>query len=377
MKTTGPPAALRETSRVLSAWLTEKAFPLWWRAGADLNGGGYHDRLDRFGRPVDLPKRARVAARQAFCFANAPEFGWDGPWRRAMNHGLDFLRAAHLRPDGLYRARGAMGWGRSDDTAELYDQAFVILALANAERRGNTAVSGRASALLAKLRPNPLGGFHELEGGILRSNPNMHLLEAFMAWWSADPRSPGQELAKGQCLLVNRLIDPASGAIAEVYDRDWRPAADPAVREVSPGHQFEWASLLLRLRAMAADPGPPSTALRLIQLAEEKGMDRARGVAINALDGNLRPRDTGARLWPQTERLKATLMAGEITGESAWWSAADEAAGALGRFLEDSGLWKDQMDARGVFVEEPAPASSFYHIVGAILELRRATEAPR
>jgi len=33
------------------------------------------------------------------------------------------------------------------------------------------------------------------------------------------------------------------------------------------------------------------------------------------------------------------------------------------------GLWRDRMNPDGSFVEEPAPASSFYHIVGAILDL--------
>ncbi|HEX6866534.1 MAG TPA: AGE family epimerase/isomerase [Caulobacteraceae bacterium] len=36
------------------------------------------------------------------------------------------------------------------------------------------------------------------------------------------------------------------------------------------------------------------------------------------------------------------------------------------------GLWRDRMKADGSFIDEPAPASSFYHIVGAILDLDRA-----
>ncbi len=35
----------------------------------------------------------------------------------------------------------------------------------------------------------------------------------------------------------------------------------------------------------------------------------------------------------------------------------------------DAGLWRDKMMADGTFVEEAAPASSFYHIVCAIYEL--------
>jgi mannose-6-phosphate isomerase len=37
------------------------------------------------------------------------------------------------------------------------------------------------------------------------------------------------------------------------------------------------------------------------------------------------------------------------------------------------GLWFDQMRVDGSFVDEPAPASSFYHLVAAIAELAAAT----
>jgi mannose-6-phosphate isomerase len=36
------------------------------------------------------------------------------------------------------------------------------------------------------------------------------------------------------------------------------------------------------------------------------------------------------------------------------------------------GLWRDRLNSDGTFVQEPAPASSFYHIVCAILEVDRA-----
>jgi mannose/cellobiose epimerase-like protein (N-acyl-D-glucosamine 2-epimerase family) len=35
------------------------------------------------------------------------------------------------------------------------------------------------------------------------------------------------------------------------------------------------------------------------------------------------------------------------------------------------GLWRDRLSVDDCFVEEPAPASSFYHIVGAAVALER------
>lgn len=366
------PPALREAAHELQAWLVDRAYPLWWQAGADLANGGYHDRLDLSGRSTDAPKRARVAARQVFCFSLAPRFGWDGPWREAMRHGFDFLESGHRRPDGLYRARADPALAPSDDRAELYDQAFVLLALASAARLGEPA-EDRALELLARLPRASLGGFGELDGdGGVYSNPNMHLFEAFIAWAELGGARIWRELAREHAqLAVRRLIDERTGAIAEAYDEAWRPAADPADREIWPGHQFEWAWLLMRHDAMTGARAVSPAALRLIDLAEVSGVDPRRNVAINALDGRLERRDAMARLWPQTERLKAHLFAAEATADQSRWSAAERALEGLRPYLEDSGFWRDQMNAAGEFVEEPAPASSFYHIVGAILELTR------
>ena len=55
----------------------------------------------------------------------------------------------------------------------------------------------------------------------------------------------------------------------------------------------------------------------------------------------------------------------------------DEAAAAaagLWRYLEGlpPGLYRDKQDPTGAFVVEPVPASSLYHLWGALEALRRA-----
>ena len=114
----------------LKAWLTRHAYPLWWRAGADHAHGGFHDKLALTGAPVAGPKRARVQARQAICYALAPEFGWTGPSRQAAAHGVDFLISRHRRSDGLYLATVNQAGEAMDDVVDLYDQAFVLFAFA-------------------------------------------------------------------------------------------------------------------------------------------------------------------------------------------------------------------------------------------------------
>jgi mannose-6-phosphate isomerase len=57
-------------------------------------------------------------------------------------------------------------------------------------------------------------------------------------------------------------------------------------------------------------------------------------------------------------------------------SAEGVAAGVEGLLkyfdVPTPGLWRDRLNADGSWVEEPSPASSFYHIVCALLYLDRA-----
>jgi mannose-6-phosphate isomerase len=95
------------------------------------------------------------------------------------------------------------------------------------------------------------------------------------------------------------------------------------------------------------------------------------GLAVNSLLDDFSPHDAGARLWPQTERLKAAAIAARLTGEARYFAMAAAAADGLMRYLDTpiAGLWYDRIDANGQRVDEPAPASSFYHLVAAIAEI--------
>jgi mannose/cellobiose epimerase-like protein (N-acyl-D-glucosamine 2-epimerase family) len=196
------------------------------------------------------------------------------------------------------------------------------------------------------------------------------LLEASLAWSDLDESSCWSDLvAELVDLATTRLIDSGSGAVIEKFGADWQPVAD--MSSVEPGHQFEWAWLLLRCSARGERKDILQSALRMIEIGETYGVDRARRAAIAALDHDLRARDTNARLWPQCERIKAARMAFATTGDRRYQEIALEGAQTLLTYLETPvrGLWRDRLDDTGAFVEEPAPASSFYHIVGAVLEL--------
>jgi mannose-6-phosphate isomerase len=205
----------------------------------------------------------------------------------------------------------------------------------------------------------------------------MHLLEAALAWFGATLAPSWKALAREiAALALTAFIDPRGGCLREAFATDWRPAPGTEGRIVEPGHQFEWAWLLLRWGRVSGWPEVETAARRLIAIGEDAGSDPRRGVTINALLDDLSIHDAGARLWPQTERIKAGAALATAAGDPAGWEIAAKGAEALLGFLDTPvrGLWRDRMKADGSFVDEPAPASSFYHIVCAVAELDRAVE---
>lgn len=372
-------AAVRRAHQQLRRWLLQDAYPRWAAAGWDHTGGGFHERLAPTGPVVTDARRARVQLRQIYSFARATPLGWRGDPRPLVSDGLDHVYAHYRRADGLFRALLGPDGAVREERALLYDQAFALLALAEAHRLLGPAAGcvRRAAELLDRIAQRLASGeaFRtDTDSGAdsaLLANPHMHLLEAALAWAEVDGAPRWRRLAEGLArLALERWIDPASGALRERYES----RGDGAPRRtglIEPGHQFEWAGLLLRLDAGSAPLR--EAALRLVQIAEEHGL--LDGFAVNALAEDLTVHDPEARLWPQTERIKTLARLAASGADSNAWAPVAEAVEALHAYLAVTpGLWFDRRTPDGTFVSEPAPASSFYHIVGAIDALGEALE---
>src|SRR5207244_2843164 len=96
---------------------------------------------------------------------------------------------------------------------------------------------------------------------------------------SGEARWAEQAAALGR-LFQTRLFDPATGTLAERFDERWA-CIEPAVLE--PGHHFEWAWLLGRLRA-ATGQDYAAQASALCDFAERAGIDPATGLAWDEID---------------------------------------------------------------------------------------------
>ena len=377
----GVAASLADLSERLEQWLFTAALPVWWTLGADHTGGGFYEKIGLDGRPVDGVRRTRVQARQIYAYAAAGRMGWTGPWRQAVEHGLDALLNRHRRADSLFLFSAQPDGAPVEERAMLYEQAFGLLAMASASTAlpERTDLPEAAEELMVRLTSwaRHGAGFRESKPDQpFQANAQMHLLEAALAWTEAGGgdiwSDTADEIAE---LALTRLIDPVSGGVREVFDADWAPAQGVDGRLMEPGHQFEWAWLLDR---WARQRGREDVApvVRRLYAAGKAGIDPTRGVAIDAMLDDMSVQRSSARLWPQTEWLRAAAtfahQAGE--GDARRRLERDAIAGARGlkRYLDTAvaGLWRDTLQSDGRFIEEPAPASSFYHLIGAIQALR-------
>ncbi len=354
-------------------WLTQQAWPLWLAHGIDRDRAGFHEHLahETLICGADF-RRLRVVARQITVFAAAEN-------SEAVQIGCDFLRRAR-QPDGGYPWRFDLHGQTIDHTRDLYDHAFVLLAWARAGDRGYAL---ELDAYLQSHFRHPSGGYRESLPEALprRQNPHMHLLEAYLAaaetWPGALFWVRAQELA---ALFHDRLFQRAEQSLPEYFDEALSPLRESGRFIAEPGHLAEWIWLLRWFAQIATSRGEtPASWVEpaIASLAATLNRPECRnefGALIDEIWSDGSVRSASARLWPQTERIKAELMVRNPQPER-----IAEAFAALGHFIAGApaGLWHERWNPGRGFSAMPAAASSLYHLTGGILAARAAFHARR
>lgn len=379
MPVSAPSPALDAAAEAGLAWLRDTAWPFWLAHGIDRRDDGtaigFHEflSLDDLRCAADY-RRLRVVTRQIFVFAEALAAGM-AEAEEAVALGLHYLRTHAFDAEGGYHWRFDLRGSVLDAKRDLYDHAFVLLALSTAMKvRPDPVLRAEALALddyLHSTFPHPAGGYGESLPASLprRQNPHMHLLEACLAASEAFPDGPFLDRAEGIVdLFLFRMFQAAEGALPEYFDDGLVPHREHGRFAVEPGHHSEWVWLLdwyAKRRAAVGRTALPSVATAIGSLnrfVDRFGIHPETGALVDVLwsDGSL---SSGRqRLWPQTERLKAEILRPDASPERIL-----KAFAVLQDYIAPApkGLWREQREADGTFSLMPAPASSLYHLTSA------------
>lgn len=305
----------------------------------DPNGGFFHYLRDD-GRIDDHYHRHLVSStRYVVVYARYAEYFDEPEYLHWVRHGLAYLEKRHFQTRHQGYAWALQDGEVEDDTNHCYGLAFVMLAYATALR------AGIAEAREGLYRAHELQTKHFWEsqwqlyadeadshwrvGDYRGQNANMHSCEALLAAFEAT----GDERFLERALLIayavcRRLAHQGNGWIWEHYDAHWRVDLDYNRHDpkhlfrpwgYQPGHQTEWAKLLLLLERHRREAWLLPTARELFSRTVEKAWHPQYGGLVYGLDLDGKISDGDKYFWVQAESLAAAAMLGQRTGERRYW----------------------------------------------------------
>lgn len=367
---------LEAIQKLAKEWVFEILAPYWAKYGVH-EDGMFVEEITHEGKVVDSYRRLMVQARQIFSFCELGDLGWGGDWQALVENAVHHFLDKGINEKGFFIHTFAPDGTVLDARLDLYNQAFGMFALGYAgkylHRPDLFDVALKSLDALENEWSRIEGGFWEGEltpCPPYRQNPHMHIFEAALANYRFSGDKKWSVLKeKIANLFVSRFQQPC-GAVTEYFDINWKPLDGIQGKIVEPGHCFEWAWLF----DIGFDENKGvKTADELSGFARKYGICPNRGVAINevSIDGEII--DAKARLWPQTERLKAACARFKRTKDKNEINEIARAWNGLEKYFatDIKGLWHDKMNPDGTFVIENVKASSFYHIVCAFGELIR------
>lgn len=359
----------------------------------DPAGGFYHHFRDDGTIFKPGARHLVSSARFVFNYAMAwRQFGGD-EYRDAILHGVRFLREEH-RDKASRGYAWTMRDGQPDDvTNHCYGLAFVMLAYAKALEAGVAEARAwldETWALMEEHFWEPAHGLYADEAdaqwqlsGYRGQNANMHACEAMLAAYEAtrDARylDRAARLADN---MVNRQAALSDGMVWEHFDASWRPDWHYNKGDRSnifrpwgyqPGHQVEWAKLLLILDRHRPQSWYLPRARELFDRALEYAWDAEHGGLVYGYDRDGQWYDDDKYFWVQAEALAAAALLATRSGDARYWQwyerlwdyswlhFVDHRHGAWFRILRrDNGKIDDQKSPAG---------KTDYHTMGACYEV--------
>lgn len=359
------------------------------RSALDPAGGFFHCFGDD-GSIYDPDLRHLVSScRFVFNYARAyTETGKEDYLARAA-HGLAYLEGAHRQPNGAYAWELRAGQV-TDGRVMTYGHAFVLLAAASALAAGVQGARATLDHIWQFLedhmwRADEMAYVDEYDAALRDLSPyrgqnaNMHMCEACLAAWKATGEARFLDRAE---TLARRfaleLADRCGGYVWEHYDQNWQPDMEYNRDRpndlfkpwgIQPGHQFEWARLLLMLDAERPANWYHDRAIALYAKGMEHGHDSEFGGVVYGYgpDGAI---CAGEKYyWVHSEGFAAAWRLYRLTGDAAYRDDYNALWAYAWQHLVDHrhGAWFRVLSRQGRRLEDikSPPGKTDYHTLGA------------
>ncbi|HTA64130.1 MAG TPA: AGE family epimerase/isomerase [Xanthomonadaceae bacterium] len=359
----------------------------------DPSGGFFHYFKDD-GTVYDCTHRHLVSStRFVFNYAMAARTFGESAYLDVARHGLAYLRDVHRDPSS-----GGYAWtirdGRPEDrTNHAYGVAFVLLAYACARKAGVAEAAAWTDetwellesrywdpeAQLYRDEADPDWNFSAYRG----QNANMHMCEAMLAAFDAsgDRRYLQRALTLAD-RMTRRQAAKADGLVWEHYDAHWNVDWDYHRDDpkhlfrpwgFQPGHQTEWAKLLLILDRHVEAPWLLPAACRLFDTAVAHAWDGEHGGLCYGFAPDGTVCDPDKYFWVQAESLAAAALLAHRTDDASYWDWYERLWRYSWKHFVDHrhGAWYRILDRRNrKYSDEKSPAGKTdYHTMGACYEV--------
>lgn len=299
-------------------------------------GGFYGCFLDD-GTCFDPNSRQLVgSARYVLNHATAYRIYDDPKYLEWAEWGLKYLEEGHKQENGYY------AWLLENDEvvdsrAMAYGHAFVLLAIASCVQAGISSAARSLDETFLFLETHfwdeSSQAYNDERDSSLKilspyrgQNANMHMCEALLVAWQATADVKYLDRAEQ---LANRfafeLAAQSDGQIWEHYDADWNvdmlyniDSPNDRYRPwgFQPGHQTEWAKLLLILNEERPDPKWVQKAKFLFDKAMEMGWDKEHGGIVYGVGPDGKVCTHLKHFWVQSESFAAAWRLYDVTGEA-------------------------------------------------------------
>jgi len=309
-------------------------------------------------------------------------------------HGLNFIDQYHWQASSQTFAWTLHNNQPNDMTQQAYGYAFVLLAYAAAKKAGLINNDDKLNQLYDLLEHRfwqaDFGLYADTidEQGVLSDyrgqNANMHLCEAMIAAYEATNNL--KFLQRAQTIAINicqRQAALSKGLIWEHFTSDfkidWLYNKDDAKNlyrpwGFQPGHQTEWAKLLLQINRHEPQAWLVEKAQFLFDMAYDTAWDHKHGGLIFGFDTDNVHCDDDKYFWVQAESFAAASLLYKETGDESylikyqklwqysWEHMVDHQYGAWFRVLKrNNEKYSNEKSAAG--------AKCDYHTLGACFEV--------